>query len=130
MGEMARLSDDISMIERIDAKASDARVLWELASSEHDEDAAAEAAAEVSALEQELSNVEVVALLAGEFDDYPAIVEIHAGEGGTDSQDWAEMLLRMYLRWAENRLGQNAVHLLEATPGEEAGLKSATFIVR
>ena len=124
---MSRVGDDISMIERIQAKASDARVLWELASSERDEDAAAEAAAEVSELERELSNVEVVALLGGEFDDYPAIVEIHAGEGGTDSQDWAEMLLRMYLRWAENR-GLEA-ELVEVTPGEEAGIKSATMTV-
>jgi peptide chain release factor 2 len=127
MGEMARLSDDVSTFERLESKASDARVLWELASSEGDEDAAAEAAAEVAALERELSVVEVLALLSDEFDEYPAILEIHAGEGGTDSQDWAEMLLRMYLRWAEDR-GLKA-ELVEVTPGEEAGIKSATVTV-
>ena len=65
------------------------------------------------------------ALFTGEYDSGPAVVGVHAGAGGTDSQDWAEMLLRMYLRWAEAR-GLKA-QLLEATPGEEAGLKSATF---
>ena len=65
------------------------------------------------------------ALFTGEYDAGPAVVGVHAGAGGTDSQDWAEMLLRMYLRWAERRGFKT--ELLEATPGEEAGLKSATF---
>ena len=65
------------------------------------------------------------ALFNGEFDAGPAVVGVHAGAGGTDSQDWAEMLLRMYLRWAERRGFKTEI--LEATPGEEAGLKSATF---
>jgi peptide chain release factor 2 len=69
----------------------------------------------------------VVALLGGEFDDAPAILEVHAGEGGTDSQDWGEMLLRMYLRWAERR--GLKTDLVEVTPGEEAGIKSATVTV-
>ncbi len=67
------------------------------------------------------------ALFTGEYDAGPAVVTVHAGAGGTDSQDWAEMLLRMYLRWAEERGFKT--ELLEATPGEEAGLKSATFTV-
>ena len=65
------------------------------------------------------------ALFTGEYDTGPAVVGVHAGAGGTDSQDWAEMLLRMYLRWAEARGFKTEI--LEATPGEEAGLKSATF---
>nr|MDQ3879409.1 peptide chain release factor 2 [Actinomycetota bacterium] len=74
-----------------------------------------------------VASLEVEALLCGKFDDNPAILEVHAGEGGTDAQDWTEMLLRMYLRWAERR--GYKTELLEATEGEEAGLKSATFIV-
>jgi peptide chain release factor 2 len=81
--------------------------------------------AELEALESELSKLEVTALLGGEFDDNPAILEVHAGEGGTDSQDWAEMLLRMYQRWAERRGFK--LELLEVTPGDEAGIKSATM---
>ena len=115
------------MFDRFAQRASDAQVLWELASSENDESTAAESAKEVEALEREIESLEVLALLGDEFDDHPAILEIHGGEGGTDAQDWAEMLLRMYLRWAERR-GFKA-ELVEATEGEEAGLKSATVTV-
>jgi peptide chain release factor 2 len=71
--------------------------------------------------------VETAALLGGEYDENDAVVTLHAGAGGTESQDWAEMLLRMYLRWAER--GHMEVELDEVLPGEEAGIKSATFIV-
>ena len=127
MSSISKLSDDIATYERVARLASDARVLWDLASTESDEAAAREAEVETGALEDELRNLEVVALLGGQFDDYPAILEIHAGEGGTDAQDWAEMLLRLYLRWAENRSFK--AELVATTPGEEAGLKSATVTV-
>ena len=124
MGELSRLSEDVTTYDRIAERASDARVLWELSRSEGDEEAGAEAADELAAIERELVSLEVISLLSGEFDDAPAILEVHAGEGGTDSQDWAEMLLRMYLRWGERRGFKT--ELVEVTPGEEAGLKSAT----
>jgi peptide chain release factor 2 len=124
MSELARLSEDVELYDRIAARATDARTLWELAIAERDAATLAEVDDEVTALERELDELEVVALLGGEFDDHPAILELHAGEGGTDSQDWAEMLLRMYLRWAE-RKGFDA-ELMEVTPGDEAGIKSAT----
>ena len=127
MAEAARLKRDLADFDAIEARLSDASVLWELARSEQDETAASEAAAELRGLTADLDSLEVLSLLGGEFDDHPAIIEIHAGEGGTDSQDWAEMLLRMYLRWAELR-GFKA-ELVEATPGEEAGIKSATMTV-
>jgi peptide chain release factor 2 len=79
-------------------------------------------------LQGDLDRLELASLLSGEYDANDAVASLHAGAGGTESQDWAEMLLRMYLRWAE-REGYE-VELDEATPGEEAGLKSATFIVR
>src|SRR5205823_4515829 len=78
--------------------------------------------------EHDVERVELESLLGGEHDDRDAVASIHAGAGGTESQDWAEMLLRMYLRWAE-REGFQA-ELDEVLPGEEAGIKSATFIVR
>jgi peptide chain release factor 2 len=127
MSELSRLSEDVTLYDRIARKASDARVLWELASGESDESTGAEALAEVEGLEKAISKLEVTSLLGGEFDDHPAILEVHAGEGGTDSQDWAEMLLRMYLRWSERR--GYKTELLEVTPGEEAGIKSATITV-
>lgn len=127
MSELSRLSEDIAGYNRITQRLSDAAVLWELAAAEGDEATAREATAEVSAIESEISSLEVIALLGGEFDAHPAIVEVHAGEGGTDAQDWAEMLLRLYLRWAE-RHGFKS-QLVEVTPGDEAGLKSATLTV-
>ena len=127
MSELSRLSEDVTTYDRAARRAGDARVLWELGSAEKDEATYEEALAEVEALESELSQLEVTALLGGEFDDNPAILEVHAGEGGTDSQDWAEILLRLYQRWAERRGFK--IELVEATPGDEAGIKSATLTV-
>jgi peptide chain release factor 2 len=93
-----------------------------------DGDMAAEIAASLVPLRSELARLEEEALFTGEYDAGDAVVTIHAGAGGTDSQDWAEILLRMYLRWAESRGFQT--ELIEASPGEEAGLKSATFTAR
>lgn len=127
MGEIARLDEDVTTYDRISGQAADATVLWELAQSESDGAAGAEAEAEVEALEKEISSLEVLALLGGEFDDHPAILEVHAGEGGTDSQDWTEILARMYQRWAEQRGFK--VEVLAATPGDEAGIKSMTMVI-
>ncbi|MFN2388049.1 MAG: peptide chain release factor 2 [Actinomycetota bacterium] len=127
MSEQSRVAEDVTSFVRLRDRAADAQLLWDLAVAESDESTAAEVAAELGALESAISSLEVVALLGGEFDDSPAIVEVHAGEGGTDSQDWAEMLLRMYLRWIERRGFSSEI--VETTPGEEAGIKSVTFTV-
>jgi peptide chain release factor 2 len=127
MSEMSRLSEDVNAYESMSQRVSDARVLWDLASSEGDDAVAQEAVTEVEAIEAELTSLEVRALLGGEFDDHPAILEVHAGEGGTDSQDWAEMLFRMYQRWAER--GRFKIQLVDLMPGEEAGIKGATLTV-
>jgi peptide chain release factor 2 len=127
MAKVARLSEDVDTYERIASRVSDVRVLWDLAVAEEDESALAEAGQEIERLDAEIDSLEVVALLGGEFDDHPAILEIHAGEGGTDAQDWAEMLLRMYMRWTE-RSGLRT-ELVDVTPGEEAGVKSVTLTV-
>jgi peptide chain release factor 2 len=127
MAEMSRLADDVGQYDGIAGRLEDAALLWELAESEGDADSGREVEAELTSLENEIASLEVVSLLGGEFDANPAILSVNAGEGGTDSQDWAEILLRMYLRWAERRGFKT--ELLEATPGEEAGLKSATATV-
>ncbi|MEA2499805.1 MAG: peptide chain release factor 2 [Actinomycetota bacterium] len=127
MADISRLSEDVDRYDDLSHRASDAAVMWELAAAEEDEATAKEVGDEVAKLEDEISTLEVLALLGGEFDELPAILEVHAGEGGTDSQDWAEMLLRMYLRWAERK--NFKTELLEASPGDEAGIKGATLTV-
>jgi peptide chain release factor 2 len=127
MAKLSRLSEDVGTYDRIARRVSDARILWELAVAEEDGAALAEAGEEIERLGTEIDSLEVVALLGGEFDDHPAILEVHAGEGGTDAQDWAEMLLRMYLRWAER--GRLETEVVDVSPGEEAGIKSATVTV-
>jgi peptide chain release factor 2 len=87
-----------------------------------------EMAGQLRPIQLELERLQEDALFTGEYDAGDAVVTIHAGTGGTDAQDWAEMLLRMYLRWADHRGFET--ELFEASPGEEAGLKSATFTVK
>ena len=93
-----------------------------------DEKVAAELSDQIVSVERRLAELEEERLFSGPYDAGDAVVTINAGAGGTDSQDWAEMLVRMYLRWAERRGFR--VEMKEASPGEEAGLKSATFIAR
>ncbi|HET9119451.1 MAG TPA: peptide chain release factor 2 [Solirubrobacterales bacterium] len=93
-----------------------------------DEEMAGELQAQLSSVEERLAELEEERLFSGRFDAGDAVVTINAGAGGTDSQDWAEILVRMYLRWSERRGFK--VEMKEASPGEEAGLKSATFVVR
>ncbi len=93
-----------------------------------DEEMAAEVSTQLASIEKRLAELEEARLFSGEYDAGDAVVTVHAGAGGTDSQDWAEILLRMYLRWAERRGFE--VEMKEASAGEEAGLKSATFIAR
>jgi peptide chain release factor 2 len=126
--EFGRVGDDIELIESLDARLSDAEVLYELMVEEGDDSVAAELAASVDDLAGRLAELELRSLFTGEYDERDAIAEVHAGAGGTDAQDWCEMLLRMYLRWAERR--GFGVEVDEVTEGQEAGLLSATFIVK
>jgi peptide chain release factor 2 len=121
--EHARLSRRLERYRRLTQEYEDARELLAM-----DGDMAAEIATTIEPLRRELDRLQEDALFSGEHDAGDALVTIHAGTGGTDAQDWAEMLLRMYLRWAGDR-GFDT-ELLEASPGEEAGLKSATFTVK
>jgi peptide chain release factor 2 len=116
-------------LESFRALESDVAELDELAElAAEDEEMAGELATQLASVERRLAELEEERLFAGPYDAGDAVVAINAGAGGTDSQDWAEMLLRMYLRWAEHRGFK--VEMKEASPGEEAGLKSATFIAR
>ena len=121
--EHARLTKRLERFNRLQREYEDARELLAM-----DGDMASEIETSLQPLRQELERLQEDALFTGEYDANDAVVTIQSGGGGTDSQDWAEMLLRMYERWAERRGFQADV--LEASPGEEAGLKSATMIVR
>jgi len=126
--EYGRLNDDVRLLDDLGAKLSDAETLYELGVEEGDESVADELESSVRALATSLDDLELRALFSGEHDERDAVCEIHAGEGGTDAQDWAQMMLRMYQRWAERR-GFD-VEIDEVTEGQEAGILSATFIVK
>ena len=123
--DRSRLEKKIERQEHFQSQIADAEVLFEFA--EEDETSVEELFSLINSLEHDLSQAETEMLLAGDNDRRNAICTIHPGAGGTESQDWAEMLLRMYLKWAEQR-GFKA-EVLEYQPGEEAGLKSVTFRV-
>jgi peptide chain release factor 2 len=108
----------------LETKVNDLLELVEMAAAEGDEATAADIDRDATALERQLDDLEFDLTLSGPYDERNSIVAIHAGAGGTESQDWAEMLLRMYLRWAEQR-GFPA-EVIDLMPGEEAGIKSAT----
>ncbi len=111
---------------KLGREVSDLKALFELAAE--GEEVLDDLNKEIARLEQETQHTEIRMLLAGEHDESNAIMTIHPGAGGTESQDWAEMLVRMFLRWSE-RSGYTT-EMLDYQPGEEAGIKSATFMVR
>ena len=127
MRERGRLSDQIDGVKRLERDVEDALGLIELAEAEGDADTANAATADLQRLAAEAKKREIESLLSGEADPNDAFVEVNSGSGGTEAQDWAEMLMRMYSRWAEQH-GYKVV-LTEESPGEQAGLKSATIQV-
>ncbi len=128
MRERRRLDEAITATRAIEQEAADTAELIELAEMEGDEALVDDAVASLAALAARAEEDKVKALLAGEADGNDCYVEVHAGAGGTESQDWAEMLQRMYMRWAEKR-GMK-VELVEYQAGEQAGIKSATMLVK
>jgi peptide chain release factor 2 len=124
--EHARAQRKLDGYRTLESDLDDLEALEELA--EEDDSIAGELADQRAGVEARLAELEEQRLFSGRYDTGDAVVSVHAGTGGTDSQDWAEMLLRMEMRWAEKRGFQ--VELAEVSPGEEAGIKSATFLVR
>jgi peptide chain release factor 2 len=125
---LGRVTEDLEMLASLTERLSDAETLHQLMQEEGDESLRGEIEEILEDLDRQLDALELRAQFSGEYDDGDAVAEIHAGAGGTDAQDWAEMMLRMYSRWAERR--GFTIEVEEATPGQEAGLMSATFIVR
>ena len=125
--ERASLELVVKTIEDLDSGVSDARELLGMAVEENDQDTVADVEAEMAALETQLAKLEFRRMFSGAMDENSAFLEIQSGSGGTEAQDWAEMLLRMYLRWADDK-GFKA-ELLECSAGDVAGIKSATVEV-
>jgi peptide chain release factor 2 len=124
--EHARATRKLSSFRELESDVEDLEPLAELA--EEDPEIAAELEEQIASVQRRLDALEEQRLFSGPYDAGDALVTVNAGAGGTDAQDWAEMVLRMEMRWAENR-GFD-VELLEVSPGEEAGIKSATFRVK
>lgn len=125
--EKSALEREINTFESLAGALEEAQILLELAQEAKDQETLHEVVVKIENVEQHLDAAELQRLLGGEHDFSNAIVSINAGEGGTDATDWAEMLLRMYLRWAEKQ-GFRA-EILDYQPGDEAGIRSATFLV-
>ena len=127
MRQLGRLKDTLVLWSELRARAQNLLELVDLALEEQDDSLADQLDTEAIELSRILSREEINLTLSGPYDDRPAIVTIQAGAGGTDSQDWAEMLLRMYLRWAETR--SRPVQVMDMSYGDEAGLRSGTLEV-
>jgi peptide chain release factor 2 len=128
MRRLSEIREQVTTWRGTQARARELSELLELAEAERDADLGQAVAADVQQLAARLDDMEQELALSGEYDRRDAILAIHAGAGGTDAQDWAEMLLRMYLRWADKRGDQ--ANVLDIMPGEEAGIKSATIEIK
>lgn len=126
--EYSLIGGDLDLIDGLTRELEDATVLYSLGREESDDSLETEIEQVVWNLSQAFDALELRLLFSGEHDAKDAVCEIHAGVGGTDAQDWAEMMLRMYLRWAERR--GFSVEIDELSPGQEAGILSATMIIR
>jgi peptide chain release factor 2 len=126
--EYKEVKGDIDTLDDISSRLSDTRVLYGLAVDESDDSVAPELESAVKQLDHDLGELELRSLFTGEHDDHDAVCEIHAKDGGTDAQDWAQMMVRMYQRWAERRGFDWEVE--EVSEGQEAGILSASFIIR
>ena len=128
MRQLSSLREEIGPWLEAEQQAADLRDLLELATEENDSAVAEEVTQGILELSKRLEELEFQLQLSGPYDRGPALLAVHAGAGGTEAQDWAQMLLRMYLRWAERR--RYATEVLDMSEGEEAGIKSATIEVR
>ncbi|PWQ92788.1 peptide chain release factor 2 [Leucothrix pacifica] len=123
--ERTRLEDVVLTVERLDEGLNDAQELLEMSEADGDEEAVADVIEEINGFEKDLAGLEFKRMFSGEMDPCNAFLDIQSGSGGTEAQDWGEMVLRMYLRWGEAKGFK--VELMEASPGDVAGIKSATI---
>ncbi|MFC6026250.1 MULTISPECIES: peptide chain release factor 2 [Methylobacterium] len=128
MRERQQLDEAVSSIRKLERDLEDGATLIELGEMEGDESSIREGEAAILAVEKEAASRQVETLLSGEADGFDTYLEVHAGAGGTESQDWANMLQRMYGRWAERR--KYKVEIVEWSDGEEAGIKGATLLIK
>ena len=128
MRERQQLEDGINGIRRLETQLSDNLELIELGEAEGDKEIVEEAEKSLKEMRTEVNRLQIESLLSGEADSNDTYLEVHSGAGGTESQDWANMLLRMYSRWAEQH-GMK-IEVLEVHDGEEAGIKSATLLIK
>ena len=128
MQELSVARERVETWRGLERRVTDVAELLELAEAEGDDSVAESAASDLTAVEKQLRGLEFQLQLSGPYDSRNAILAVHAGAGGTDSQDWAEMLLRLYLRWAERK--SYSTEILDLTEGEEAGIKSATIEIK
>ncbi|MEV0581982.1 peptide chain release factor 2 [Nonomuraea sp. NPDC050310] len=126
--KLSHLQGELNRVEGLQRRVDDLSVLFELAAEEDDADTLAEAERELNSLRGDVNALEVRTLLSGEYDSREALVTINSQAGGVDAADWAQMLLRMYLRWAERKGYSTEVY--ETSYAEEAGIKSATFTIK
>jgi peptide chain release factor 2 len=126
--EYGQTKADVDLLDQLAHRVSDADTLYELAVEEGDDSVEPELQGMIDAIASELDSLELRSLFTGPHDEHDAACEIHAKDGGTDAQDWAEMMLRMYQRWAERRGFE--MELEEVSEGQEAGILSASFIIR
>jgi peptide chain release factor 2 len=127
-GDLSVVRDDVDLVDALEQRVADGQTLFELAREEGDDSVESEIVAELDDLRKTLDKLELRALFSGEHDERDAICEVHSGAGGTDAQDWAAMLLRMFSRWAEQK--DFSVEVDETQEGGEAGITSATFIIK
>jgi peptide chain release factor 2 len=125
--ELSHTQNELRRVEDLRRRLDDLPVLYELAAEEGSSDELAEADSELKSLHEDIEAIEVRTLLSGEYDEREALVTIRSGAGGVDAADWAEMLMRMYIRWAEKH--KYPLEVFDTSYAEEAGIKSATFAV-
>ncbi len=125
--ELTGIKDNIAQYYQLTQRHEDVELLWQMGTEEEDESVYDEVTAALDEMRSELEALQLTLLLSGEYDRNNAILTLHAGAGGTEAQDWAQMLLRMYVRWAEKQ--GYKVETMDFLAGDEAGVKSATLLI-
>lgn len=127
MQELTALKDNVAAYKAVCARCEDMEILWQMGMEDNDESVIGDLETSLEELRREIEALELEQMLCGKYDGNNAILTLHAGAGGTEAQDWTQMLLRMYVRWAERR--KFKVETMDLLPGDEAGVKSATLLI-